>query len=323
MCPTHFFLLSSFFFLLSPPPSFFFPLSSPICYSPKCLRPTRSPEWNDRSSSPSEPRPNSSTPRPSSSTWTPSNTTSPPWPDSSRTAPPSSDRTSSRTGRPPSRTSSWQADGHVGGIAVSSIGQAEVFVPNGFSDVFVANLVVTPQKITRLCALARQARIGVAVDSPANVADLSEAAVANGVCLDVAVYVNTRLGLYGVEPGQPAIDLAEAVVDAPGLDFAGIMTQEGSILCDDSDDAATESRAAIQPLLDTRQDIESAGIPVRVVSAGNTSNYQVVGAIDGVTEDPCRCLRLARRPARAPSAPPRDRRPRHVDRHQQAPSPAT
>ena len=175
---------------------------------------------------------------------------------------------------------------HVGGIAVSSIGQAEVFVPNGFSDVFVANLVVTPQKITRLCALARQAKIGVAVDSPENVADLSDAAVANGVFLDVAVYVNTRLGLYGVEPGQPTVDLAKAVVDAPSLDFAGIMTQEGSILCDDPDDAATESRSAVQPLLDTRQDIESAGFPVRVVSAGNTSNYEVVGAIDGVTEVP-------------------------------------
>ena len=73
------------------------------------------------------------------------------------------------------------AGGHVGGIAVSSLGQAEVFVPNGFSDVFVANLVVTPQKITRLCALAHHANIGVAVDSPANVADLSDAAVANGV----------------------------------------------------------------------------------------------------------------------------------------------
>ena len=178
------------------------------------------------------------------------------------------------------------AGGHVGGIAVSSIGQAEVFVPNGFTDVFVANLVVTPQKITRLCALARQAKIGVAVDSSANVADLSEAAVANGVSLDVAVYVNTRLGLFGVDPGRPAVDLAKAIIDAPGLDFAGIMTQEGSILSDDPDKAATESRSAVQPLLDTRQDIERAGIEVRVVSAGNTSNYQVVGAIDGVTEVP-------------------------------------
>ena len=178
------------------------------------------------------------------------------------------------------------AGGHVGGIAVSSIGQAEVFVPNGFTDVFVANLVVTPQKITRLCALARQAKIGVAVDSSANVADLSEAAVANGVCLDIAVYINTRLGLYGVETGSPAVELAKAVVDAPGLDFAGIMTHEGSILADDPDEAAAESGAALQPLLDTRQDLERAGIDVRVVSAGGTSNYQVVGAMDGVTEVP-------------------------------------
>ena len=178
------------------------------------------------------------------------------------------------------------AGGHVGGIAVSSIGQAEVFVPNGFGDVFVANLVVTPQKITRLCALARQAKIGVAVDSPDNVSDLSDAATANGVTLDVAVYVNTRLGLYGVEAGQPAVDLAKAVVDAPGLDFAGVMTNEGSIFADDSDDAANESRAAIQPLLDTRQDIERAGIDVRVVSAGGTLNYQAVGSTDGITEVP-------------------------------------
>ena len=178
------------------------------------------------------------------------------------------------------------AGGHVGGIAVSSIGQAEVFVPNGFGDVFVANLVVTPQKITRLSALARQAKIGVAVDSPGNVSDLSDAATANGVSLDVAVYVNTRLGLYGVEAGQPAVDLAKAVADAPGLDFAGVMTNEGSIFADDPDDAANESRAAIQPLLDTRQDIERAGIDVRVASAGGTSNYQAVGSTDGITEVP-------------------------------------
>lgn len=178
------------------------------------------------------------------------------------------------------------AGGHVGGIAVSSIGQAEVFVPNGFSDVFVANLVVTPQKITRLCALAHQTKIGVAVDSPANVTDLSDAAVANGVTLDVVVYVNTRLGLFGVDAGAPAVELARAVVDAPGLDFAGVMTHEGSILTDDPSEAANETRVAVQPLLDTRQDIERAGIDVRVTSAGGTSNYEAIGAVDGVTEVP-------------------------------------
>ncbi len=178
------------------------------------------------------------------------------------------------------------AGGNVGGIAVSSIGQAEVFIPNGFNDVFVANLVVTHQKITRLCALARQAKISVAVDSAANVADLSDAAVANNVIIGVSIFVNTRLGLYGVEPGPAAVELAKAAVNAPGLDFTGIMTQEGGILVDDADQAADESRAAVQPLLNTREDIERAGIDVRAVSAGNTSNYQVVGSIAGVTEVP-------------------------------------
>lgn len=176
------------------------------------------------------------------------------------------------------------AGGHVGGIAVSTLGQAETFVPNGFSDVFIANLVVTPQKITSLCALAQQAKIGVAVDSAANVSDLSNAAVANGVTLDVVVYVNTRLGLYGVEPGQPAVDLAKVVVESPGLEFAGIMTHEGSILCADAGATASETCTALQPLLDTRQAIEQAGIGVRVVSAGGTSNYEAAGAIDGITE---------------------------------------
>ena len=176
------------------------------------------------------------------------------------------------------------AGGHAGGIAVSTVGQAEVFAQSGFHDIFVANLVVTPQKITRLCALARQVKIGVAVDSAANVADLSAAAEAGGVRLDTAVYVNTRLNLYGVEPGRPAVDLTKTIVDSPGLEFAGLMTYEGHILCEDPDDAARETRVAVQPVLDTRQDIERAGIDAPTVRAGGTSNYDIVGALDGVTE---------------------------------------
>lgn len=178
------------------------------------------------------------------------------------------------------------AGGHVGGIAVSTVGQAEVFVPNGFNNVFVANLVVTPQKITRLCALAKQATVGVTVDSISNVHDLSDAATVNGVTLEVAVFVNTNLGLYGVDAGQPAVELAKAVVDAPGLELAGLMTYEGPILVENSEALAEQSKKAVQPVLDTRQDVEKIGIDVRVVSVGGTSNYEIVGGIDGVTEVP-------------------------------------
>ncbi|MBM3933895.1 MAG: DSD1 family PLP-dependent enzyme [SAR202 cluster bacterium] len=178
------------------------------------------------------------------------------------------------------------AGGTVGGIAVSTVGQGEVFAQSGFTDVFVGNVIVTGPKIARLCALARQAKVTVAVDSLKNVGDLSEAAVANGVMLNVVVYVHTRVNLLGVEPGKPAVDLARAIKSAPGLNFAGLMSYEGRILPENGNDPVAESKKWAQVVLDTRQDIEKAGIKVDVVSLGNTSNYQTVAAMPGVTEVP-------------------------------------
>ena len=47
------------------------------------------------------------------------------------------------------------AGGTGGGIAVTTLGQAEVFVTHGFHDVLIANVFITPAKLRRLCALAR------------------------------------------------------------------------------------------------------------------------------------------------------------------------
>ena len=178
------------------------------------------------------------------------------------------------------------AGGTVGGICVTTVGQAEVFAQSGFADIFVANVVVTPQKIGRLCALARHAKITVAVDNVRNVADLSEASSTSGVGLQVVVDINTRLDRCGVEPGRPALDLARAVNDAEGLEFAGLMTYEGTILCDSPEGLAAESRKCIQRVLDTRQMVEAVGLEVRVVSVGGTYNYETAGDMSGVTEVP-------------------------------------
>ncbi len=178
------------------------------------------------------------------------------------------------------------AGGTVGGICATTVGQAEVFAQAGFTDIFVANEIVTRQKISRLCALARNAAITVAVDSPVAVSDLSDAATGDAVTLGVVVDINTRLNRCGVEPGQPAVDLARSVTKAPNLDFAGLMTYEGSIFEEDPELLAAESRKCVQRVLDTREMIERAGMEVRVVSAGGTSNYEIVGNMTGVTEVP-------------------------------------
>jgi D-serine deaminase-like pyridoxal phosphate-dependent protein len=172
----------------------------------------------------------------------------------------------------------------VGGIAVSTIGQAEVFTAHGFTDVLVASEIVTPQKIARLCALARHARITVAVDQPQNIQDLSDAARTHAVTLHVVVEIHARGNGWGVEPGQPALALAERAQQAPHLEFAGLMSREGPMPTEDPGKLAAESRQWLQKVLDTRELVERAGITVRLVSVGGTYNYEIAGAMAGVTE---------------------------------------
>ena len=175
------------------------------------------------------------------------------------------------------------AGGTVGGIAVSRVGEAEVFAEAGIGDILVSSEIVTKGKINRLCGLARMARISVAVDNPRNVQDLSQAAQATGATLRVLVHVNTGGDGAGVAPGSPAVELARVVAQAPGLEFAGLMTPESPILLEDSNGNGAD---AIQAVLDTREAVEKAGLKVDTVSTGGVHNYQEAASTSGVTEVP-------------------------------------
>ena len=108
------------------------------------------------------------------------------------------------------------AGGTIGGIAVTTLGEAEVFANSGFSDILLANEVVTVSKIRRLCALANQTSIGIAVDNPDNALQLSSGAVEMKVELRVLIEIEAGLGRCGISPGVEAIKLAQMVSGLPG-----------------------------------------------------------------------------------------------------------
>ena len=189
--------------------------------------------------------------------------------------------------------------GSSSGVAVGSLAEAEAFaatgedVPNddgaalphdAIDDILIAGRVVTAAKISRLVALAGRITLSVAVDDPRNVQDLAEAAQAAGVSLGVLVDMDAGYGFGGVAPGQDAVDLARTVADAPGLSFEGLMTYEGPLPMTDRAELEAETRRRLQPVLDTRSDLERAGIEVATVSAGSTHNYDVVSQLSGITE---------------------------------------
>ena len=174
--------------------------------------------------------------------------------------------------------------GTVGGISVSRVGEAEVFAEAGFTDILVAEEVVTRAKINRLCALAHSLRIAVAVDNPLNVQALSEAAQSSGVVLHVLVDINTGLDRCGVEPGQPALELAQKVASRDGLRFTGLLAYEGEAQENGHKAETADIVRAVHAVLDTKELIEKSGLKVDTVSVEGTHSYEVVGAMKGVTE---------------------------------------
>ena len=88
------------------------------------------------------------------------------------------------------------------GITCAKLGEAEVFAANGVRDILVANQIVGPIKTRRLAALiaATGADVMVAVDNPANVAELEGAAAEFGVRPRVVVEVDSGMGITWQSP---------------------------------------------------------------------------------------------------------------------------
>ena len=171
------------------------------------------------------------------------------------------------------------------GVTCAKVGEAEVMVAGGITDILIANQIVGPTKIARLMSLCRQAKVTVAVDDPQNVAALSRAAQDFGTMLGILVEVNVGMNRCGVEPGEPALALARQVIAAPGLEFRGLMGYEGHcVAIPDRDRRESEARKAMTLLVDTARYLESYGLPVHEVSGGGTGTYDISGQFPGVTE---------------------------------------
>jgi D-serine deaminase-like pyridoxal phosphate-dependent protein len=174
------------------------------------------------------------------------------------------------------------------GVCVQKVGEAEAMVHGGVADVLVTNEIVGRQKLRRLMALGRLARIGVCVDDPGQVGALEAAAGEAGIALPVYVEVNMGGNRCGVEPGAPALDLARRVAASPHLGFAGLQAYHGSA---QHIRRWEERRAAIGMAADkagsTRDLLEHHGIACPVVTGAGTGSFEFEAGSGVYTELQC------------------------------------
>ena len=176
-----------------------------------------------------------------------------------------------------------QIDAGAIGVCCAKLGEAEILVGGGVSDILITSEIVASSKIARLASIARKANITVVVDHEANARDISEAAQVAGSQVGVLVDVNIRLDRCGVEPGEPTTTLAKVVDRLPGVRFDGLNGYEGHIY-EIGDARIPETLKALEKLQFAIAEVKAAGLPVGTVSAGGSSTYDITSRVPEVTE---------------------------------------
>ncbi len=158
------------------------------------------------------------------------------------------------------------------GLTVAKLGEAEVFVDGGCQDILIAYPLIGDAKLERLAALARRARVAVALDS----LEVARAIAESGAGVRVRIEVDTGQHRAGVAPRDVA-GLAREVA-ALGLHVEGVMTHEGQAY------GARDLAAATREAAASMREAAAAVSGTLVVSLGSTPTARFAAREPGVTE---------------------------------------
>jgi D-serine deaminase-like pyridoxal phosphate-dependent protein len=157
------------------------------------------------------------------------------------------------------------------GITCQKLGEAEVMADAGLEDILISYPLIGPAKALRLAALARRAKMSVAIDNRVSLETVAQAARAAGSQIGVLVEFDSGNKRTGVVSVDQALDLARGINDADGLRFDGLMTYPST--------AATSEFVA-----EAKRRFDGAGIAISVVSGGGTPNAWRAHEVAGLTE---------------------------------------
>tara|TARA_R110002020_G_scaffold194317_2_gene395020 strand:+ start:3856 stop:5019 length:1164 start_codon:yes stop_codon:yes gene_type:complete len=182
-----------------------------------------------------------------------------------------------------------QSLGGAVGVCCQKVSEAEAFARGGISDILISNQVRDALKIDRLARLpALGARIGCCVDDTDNVAELSDAAVRHGATISCLVELDCGAGRCGVSTAAEAVELARAILAAPGLEFSGIQAYQGAMQhLERHQERKAKFEAALAIVTETVEALGAAGIACGTVTGGGTGSYRFEGTSGVYTELQC------------------------------------
>jgi D-serine deaminase-like pyridoxal phosphate-dependent protein len=178
----------------------------------------------------------------------------------------------------------WQIDAGAVGVCCAKLGEAEVFVDAGISDVRLP-YPVNPVNAPRVLALIDRAAISIIVDHLAVARGWSDAMQRAGRTLEVLVKVDVGFHRCGIDPDGDALGFVRHVAAMPGLRLRGLLSHAGQAYHAVSDDELRAMAAQEIAILSTlRGRAAASGIAIDEISVGTTPLLRYVGEQAGITE---------------------------------------
>jgi D-serine deaminase-like pyridoxal phosphate-dependent protein len=169
------------------------------------------------------------------------------------------------------------------GITVAKIGEAEVMLNSGLTNMLIAYPLVGQSKATKLRELAERARVAVSLDSIEAARAISEAVSARDVNVDILVELDVGFRRCGVANENEALNLAQEITELPGVRFTGLMFFPGQFTVEAAERTVLLSQ--VNTLLDRTLDkFERAGIQIETISGGSTPTAYDGHQFHGVNE---------------------------------------
>lgn len=182
-------------------------------------------------------------------------------------------------------------DAGAKGGCVAKLSEAEVMCSLGFTDLLITCEIIGERKVERLVELFKKEQnrgIRIVVDSEEGADAIEKALAASGIEDRLTTLIDLDVGLHrtGVQPGEPALKLAQFVRDeCKHLKLIGMQGYEGHLQhvhgTEERKRMCLESMAILTQTADA---LRKDGHNIEVVTTGGTGTAEFCVTVPGVTE---------------------------------------
>lgn len=171
------------------------------------------------------------------------------------------------------------------GVCCAKLGEAEVMIAGGVTDVLITGAVVGGAKAARLANLTRDATVTVAIDCADHLEALQAAAARADARIGILVEVDVGQNRCGVRSSDQAVALAVQAERSSHLIFRGLQGYNGAIQ-QIADHGERKARAAdaLGILMDAASSVARTGIEVEILSGGGTGTVPIDLDLGGLNE---------------------------------------